>query len=441
MSPSGRLEILVITLGCALLGGIAPAPAQRTEPIVYWPLVTDGHEYRRVAYPEEAGPILVLANTEIVIDARRAPVSYWPITREFLADMPRSTPIADVELEVVDGAGVARAVKPEPYLVWYEDGVGASPAEIVHGEAVAARYDAYVKEARDSAAAMQAYQRVRAEHQALLESWLRMAGERRGENMPKPPPVLDLPAPEPYRAFATEPEQAFVVDLPAGGYTMRLRTSDGTILPDSERRLISFAARRRGIGYVIRQEDRWTQPLVSFAPDEVIYTTGRSDLFFEPVPVAEYERRRFARLFRPQSSETTDPSVTIWVPIAGAEAPDAPLAVWSGGTTATVQPIGFRVVQTPGAARGYTIEEFAPSTGSSLGPDFVAARVAPDGAMRLGLSSSDGAATATSVRPIRVVTPPWEPVLVLPALLPLVLAAGVRAVSYRRRIVRSLAAG
>jgi hypothetical protein len=298
-----------------------------------------------------------------------------------------------------------------------------------------------VKKARDSAAAMQAYHRVRAEHQALLESWLRMAGERRGEDMPKPPPVLDLPAPEPYRAFATEPAQAFVVDLSAGNYTVRLRRPDGTILPGSERRLVSFAPLRQGIGYVIRQGDRWTQPLVSFAPDEVIYTTGGADLFLEPVPVAEYETRRFARLFRPQSAETTDPSLTLWAPIAGAEAPDLPLAVSNGRTSATAPRMGFRVVQTPGAVRGYTIEEFTPGSGSSLAPDFIAARVTPAGAIRLALEGPDGAAAETSERPIRVITPAAEPLLLLPALLPLALAAGVRAASRRRQSARTAVPG
>jgi hypothetical protein len=433
MSWTTRLWIAA-ALGCAcLFGSIAARAQQQTDPIVYWPLVTDGREYRRVAYPAEAGPILVLAGTEIVIDPRRAPVSFWPITREYLADMPRSTPLAGLQLEIVDGSGDVRTVEAEPYLVWYAEGVGASAATLVRGDAVATAYDDYVRKARAALAAMQAYQKVRAEHQALIEAWLRMAGERRGENMPKPPPVLELTPPEPYRAFATEPAEAFVLALPAGIYTIRLRRPDGTMVPDSERRLVSFAPLQQGVGYVIRQEDRWTEPLASFAPDEVIYTTGRSPLYFEPIAVAEYEARRITRLFRPQSAETNDPSLTLWAPIAGAEAPDAPLVLRDGRTTTTVPQTGFRVEQMPGRARGYTIEEFAPKPGASLAPDFVAARVAPEGMMRLGLSGADGAAVEASERRIRVVAPPSEALLFLPALLPLAVAAGVKVVSRRRR--------
>lgn len=73
---------------------------------------------------------------------------------------------------------------------------------------------------------------------------------------------------------------------------------------------------RPPIGYVIRPEDRWTRPITRFAPNETIYTytTGKTDLFFQAVPVVEYEASFFTRLFRPQSVEAVDPSLTVWVP-------------------------------------------------------------------------------------------------------------------------------
>jgi hypothetical protein len=253
--------------------------------------------------------------------------------------------------------------------------------------------------------------------------------------MPKPPPQLELQAPESYRGFATEPAEAFILKLPAGTYTLRLRGADGGIVPASERGLVSFAPLDRGIGYVIRPEDRWTQPLVSFAPDEVIYTTGGTDLFFEPLPVAEYEARRFTRLFRPQSVGTADPSLTVWVPVPAPEGPGWPLALWEGGERiATLPRTGFRVTQTAGALRGYTIEEFSPDPKASQTPDFTAARLSREvGSARLGLANPDGSAVERSERQIRVVTPASEPLLFLPALLPLALAIVVRRAVNRRR--------
>src|SRR5688500_14279931 len=155
----GRMGALLVLLGASLFMAAMAAVTQDREQVVYWPLVTDGGEYRRVAYPEEAGPILVLADTEVVIDPRRAPVSFWPITREYLADMARSTRVADVELLLLDTSGAARTFEPDQYVVWYPEGVGASLAELVRGEAALTLYNDYVAKARASAAEMQAYQR------------------------------------------------------------------------------------------------------------------------------------------------------------------------------------------------------------------------------------------------------------------------------------------
>ena len=423
-------------LAALLFLGVVAAAAQEREQIVYWPLVTDGGDYRRVAYPPQAGPLLVLADTEVVIEARRAPVTYWPITREYLADMARSTEVHGAELEIIGRSGPTAPVRPESYVVWHPEGVGAGPARLVRGNEAVALYEEYLQKARASAEEVQRYQRLVAEHQAMLEAWLRMAGERRGKNMPDPPPPLNLRAPEPYRAYATEPADGFVVSLPAGDYAIRLRAQDGGIVEESERELVSFPALDRGIGYVIRPEDRWTQPLASFAPDETIYTTGGTDLFFEPVAVAEYEAWWFTRLFRPQSVEVTDPSLTVWVPLPGesGEQPGARLSLWNDDRQlASVPPTGFRVVQTPGASRGYTIEEFVARPDASLEPDFTAMRVQTEARVtEVSLLGPQGGELSGSVRRSRAVDPPPKPFLFAPALLPLALGVAVRVASSRR---------
>jgi len=78
------------------------------EQLVWWPLVTDGQEYRRVPYPQAAGSLLVLADFDIVVEARFAPVSYWPITREYLADVSGQPRAVHGAIEIVDGSGRRR---------------------------------------------------------------------------------------------------------------------------------------------------------------------------------------------------------------------------------------------------------------------------------------------------------------------------------------------
>lgn len=431
MIRQARLWTAALPLaGTLLLVGAAPSRAA-DEQLVYWPLVTDGKEYRRVPYPLEAGPLLVLADTEVVLEARRAPVAYWPITGEYLADLSEQPPAVEGRIELVDGSGEVTVVESEPFVVWHPLGVGAGPAELVHGDDAVKFYEGYLHAARAAAWKEQEYQRIVGAHRAAVEAWIKMAAERRGQDMPEPPPELDVEQSEPFLAFASEPLEAAVLSLPEGSYTVRIRGADGDIVPGSERALVSFGPLDRGIGYVLRPENRWTRPVISFAPDEAIYTTGGTDLFFQPVPVVEYDAGRFGRLFRPQSIEAVDSSQTIWTPRDEREWPDgAALALWNEDVMVDVLPrTPYRVAQLAGTSRGYAIEEFVPQDGSPLEPDFYAMRLGQEAEVTRIALLADGAANApvrASAREFRKVTLPPEALLFLPALLPLMVGVALR---------------
>jgi hypothetical protein len=428
-----RLVLLVLASMCSLA---SPCLAQAVEQLVWWPLVTDGQEYRRVPYPQEAGALRILAGSEVVLDARLAPVFYWPITREYLADFSQQPlPVAG-SIEIDDGSGEVSAVEPEPYLLWHPAGVGAGPAQLLHGESALAFYEDYLEDARAAAEREREYQRILGAHQAAVEAWLRLAAERRGQNVPAPPPEFDIEPPQPFHGYASEPSEAAVLSLPAGAYTVRVRGPDGEIVPGSERELVSFGALDRAIGYVLRPEDRWTQPVASFAPDETIYTTGRTDLFLEPVPVVEYDAAAYTRLFRPQSVETADAAPTLWTADLERENADdsAALTLWNGEAVVDTLPwTPYRVAQLAGTSRGYEIKPFA-AEDSALEPDFYAMRVPRDVEVtRIDLVAEDTARNrARTDRELRKVAPSPEGLLFLPALLPLVVGVAIRIGSRRR---------
>jgi hypothetical protein len=407
----------------------AQTPPSGGEQVVYWPLVTDGSDYRRVSYPQEAGPLLVLADTEIVIEARRADVSYWPITREYVANFAGGPQLVEGTLEIVDGSGRPQVFPPETFVVSYPEGVGVGRPEILRGEEAVAYYDEYVRTARAAFDKQKEYQGLVARHQALVEAWLKLAAKR-PKNLPPPPPDLDIKEPEPFLAYATEPRQATVLTLSEGVYTIRIGDTAGRIVPGSERRLVSFAPLNEAVGYVLRPEDRWTQPVVSFAPRDAIYTTGHTDLFFQPVPVAEYEAHRYTRLFQPQSIEAIDPSLTLWVPQpdGGEPAEDRALGLWQdGAVVATLPRTAWRVSQLPGVLRGYEIEEFAAEEHPSLQPDFSAMRMeAGTLADKVALLGLDQVMVQDSARAVRQVNPRPEPFMFLPAFLPLLVGAAAR---------------
>jgi hypothetical protein len=236
---------------------------------------------------------------------------------------------------------------------------------------------------------------------------------------------------------------AAVITLPEGTYTVRIRDAGNHIVAGSERELVSFGALDKGVGYVLRPADRWTRPVVSLAPDEAIYTTGRADLFFQPVPVLKFEARRFTRLFQPQSVEAADASQTVWVPQKEAKgpAPDFALALWDGNTLVDTLPLTpYRVSQIPGVSRGYVIDVFAPQEGDPLQPDFYAMRIGQESAAtRVSLLHGAGRdPVGTSERRIKRVRPLAEAWLFLPALLPLALGVALRAGSRTRRRARGI---
>ena len=429
---------VAVTLVAWLCLTAAPAFAQADRQVVYSPLVTDGTDYRRVSYPLEAGPIVVLADTEVVFEARLATVSYWPISREYLADFSGETETLEGSIEIVAETGETSTLEPEPYVLWYPAGTAEGASELVHGETARAFYEEYVRKARVAAERLKEYQRVVAEHRRLTEAWLQLAAEQGGRDMPPPPPELDVEAPENYPAFATEPQEAFILSLPPGSYEMRLRGEDGNIVPGSGRTLVSFGPLDEGTGYVLRPEDRWTQPVVSFSPNEIIYTTGETDLFFQPVPVIEYPAMLYTRLFRPQSVEATDPSLTLWASADknGSDNEGAALAVWQRDIRGQLLPTTpYRVNQRAGSARGYTIDEFVQDPSVAVQPDFTAMRLEPGRAVtRVGLvRGAEAAPVRASERQVRLIRPPAEPLLFLPALLPLALGLALRAGSGRRR--------
>jgi hypothetical protein len=417
-------------------GAPAIAPAQADEELVYWPFVTDGTEYRRVAYPRAAGTLVVLAGSQVVIEVARANVSYWPITREYLADFSQQPRMEDARIEIEDRSGKTTLVEPELYLVWYPAGVGEGSAEIVRGDRVSAFYEDYVQAARTADQKAREHQRLVAEHHAAVAAWLKIAAERR-ESLPPPPPELHLEEPEPFRAYATKPRRAAVISLPEGTYRIRATGATGEVIPGSERELVSFGPRDEGIGYVVRPEDRWTQPLSSFAPDEAVYTTSRTDLFLQPLPVVEYGARDFARLFRPQSIESPDPSSTVWVPQEDREgaAERYALALRNGTTVLeTLARTPYRVAQRPGTSRGYVVEAFAPERGNRLQPDFFAMRLGQDlPVTQVSVLDRVGGGPAASARSVRRVDPPAEPWLYVPALIPLIVGA-VHATLRRTRL-------
>lgn len=437
MSRSTRLVVAAIVLvavaviGFTRLGSTSPTSTE-SEQFVYYPLVTNGFEYRRVPYPEDVPTIRILAGEPVVFEARQSIVSFWPITREYLADLAKLDRAVTGFAEVVDESGTVTSFKPEPYTLWYPRGLGVEP-QFVSGDEAQPTYDLFVERGTAAFEAERQYQMAVARLQEEIDAWLALAADG-VDPLPDPPGELIDPPPERYLGYATEPALAPVVRLAAGSYTLQWRGDDGQLVPGSERELLVSDSTRTGVSYSIIPYDRWTQPLFTFDPDEAIYLAEDQEVFLSPLRVSRYSEYLYARLFDPQTIEAPDRNVALWVPDeTNPDLSGFSLRVGSRGDSGgTVPWKGYRVFQEANATRGYTIEEF--ESDGPLQPDFNAMWLPIDQSVtEISLIGAEGNEVANSSRNIRRVPAIPRAALYIPALAFVGLAVFVRWYPMRRR--------
>jgi hypothetical protein len=217
-------------------------------------------------------------------------------------------------------------------------------------------------------------------------------------------------------------EEAFILNLPVGEYSIRFLNTDGTIMEGSERKVMVFQKRRsEGTGYEVIPGDKWTRPVESTTPYAVLYVDGSSELYVRPFFEQEYNDLYFEKMQR--NDAKGNPSVMKWVRIQ--QVPQARIAVrLPGGETQAVEEKPYFVEQVKGASLGYKIVPFDPQGAhKDRDPSLRAFQVAlPKGATRVAFSVMDktGALLPGGERQIRVLRPPKAGfVALLLALLPL----------------------
>ena len=78
-------------------------------------------------------------------------------------------------------------------------------------------------------------------------------------------------------------QQAFILNLDPGTYSIRLVNPDGTVMESSEKTVIVHdRSRSNGIGFEVIPGDRWTRPESSVTPSSVLYVDGSADLYLRP---------------------------------------------------------------------------------------------------------------------------------------------------------------
>src|SRR5215212_690777 len=304
--------------------------------------------------PPSADGIFLLSGGTSVISPRYTEIYFWPITNEYRADWSAlNEPVPGV-LEVVKDGRVVAELTPTDYTIHFKQEGTTTTGELFLGQAaVAAEADFRSRQAT--------FQKASSAYQQAEQAWLDAMADinsrqKAGEPVEVPPEPVQ---PEPIGIFSNGLNSGFPIDLEPGQYGIRLRGSDGKIVPESERALKVFAPRRMGVGYTIVPETRWTTPLESSAPNDVIFGAADSALYLEPHLAREYPRRDWSLLQNPQRLSADSGG---WEWVNGEKLGDQQLEInASNGMTDRRSLTPFSVRQEPGSQLGYEVIAVDPS--------------------------------------------------------------------------------
>ena len=433
-----------------LIAALSPAFGQmpvRTENLVYSILAFNGRDYSPTFAREASAAIYLIAGVDNFLTVRKTFVYFWPITGEWRTDADALNVPLGGALEITDGKGRTSRIIPSRYTYFNVRGEYEQNWRVVQ-DAEADRAWAHWAQLLDSYnRAMREYRKRVAKQEDARASLIMRIQKLRNAGKDVTALVEDLSnlrkleAPEPPQEYVVPPaqiQQAFILNLPPGEYSLRLRDLNGKVAEGSEKQLFLHEKRRsKGIGFEVIPGNKWTRPVASTTPAAVLYVDGSSDLYLRPFFEEEYNDLFYAKTIR--NDGRGNRNLMKWeriqqVPRAGIEVSR------SGSGTSKISENPWFVEQAQGSTLGYRIVPYEPH-GAHKGkePGLIAFRVPvgrESGAIGLRVLDSDGNPLPGGTRQIRVIAPPRaEIALPLLALLPLGvmgLVLAVRARRYRR---------
>jgi hypothetical protein len=391
----GGLALLGLCLAPTVADGQTPRKERQT---VYSLIINDGQTYVPTFARRDAKTIYLLAGADQVVSVAQTLVYYWPTTDEYLADWPSlRRPLAG-RLLVRSNAG-ERLFTVQRYSLRLD--ALTETSQLLTGREAETAFQQYNRAADTYLEASERFSKLAADYERAYRDYL----NHPAGTAPEPPAE---PKPPAYRV--TEPQAAFVLNLPAGEYQCTLVDERGRPVPDTAKTLIVFTRRRTGAGYEIIPERKWTASLSSMKPEEAIYVDQDSARFYlNAFQTLEYNEFQYDRLRHLQARASSGASGDRWVWVKGPPHPAGRLELLENGERVAgfgIEP--FRVVQTGGTALGYTIRPFRTDPDfPQLTPNFSAYRIdfrfAPGARYEIRLVGADGAEIANSRRRIVIV--------------------------------------
>lgn len=353
------LPILIILILSLVNPMMTFAQENRVEEFVYGITFFDGYLYGNAVSPSNTDAIYLIANVENVIAPRNTMIYYWPLTNRYLADWESKNQLVSGTLEILDGKKLISTIELNKYLVQYDSENPLDTLKLHVGQDAEAAYNHFKELQAQYQNDMQAYhiaqQVYRDKVSELLESDAAKQGKLTEKDFPNPP----QPVP-PMTLHSQTVAEGFVISLPEGTYYIRMRLPDGSIEPNSEKRLLVFSELEEGSSYNVVPESRWTKPEQSDLVDNAIYTTTGATIYLTPFRQGKYNEYYYRHMEDPQD-QSSRIDRNIWVSFEPLK--NVTLEVVQSKKIIERLPLkGFVVQQLSGSAKGYEVGTFNPET-------------------------------------------------------------------------------
>ena len=350
--------INLFSMGVLCSDSLADLPEFK-EQFVYKMSLFDGKKITETFIPQGEDTIYVLAEENNILSPRVIMVHWWPLSGQYVPGYEKLNEEVPGTLEIVSDGDKIIPKEKEKYVLFYPDTISGDFSEMHVGKEAYnilrkfknplldyyKRYDDYNRKMVEFQSAFIAYA-------DELEKKKRAGVETDPQEIKASMPQMPQP-PEKPDFDITGLRYDFIVNLPEGTYTVRLRAKNGTIVEGSTKKLVAFSRRRAGgVGYEIIPKNRWTKRENSNDSSQTIYVVGENTLYLRGFHEDEYNERYYRKLVNPQSQG----SAKRWIWVHTRPINDVLLSLKSkSGDVKKVAKLPYMVKQVPGPTLGYEI--------------------------------------------------------------------------------------
>lgn len=396
--------------------------------LAYQMITFNGKGYSENFVPTSEKTFSIIADQNNVITPKTVDIAWSDEAGEYMADWDNwEHPAKEVgaKLQVLKDGKIVDTIDKTDVAMYYPNLNDQDQSTLLAGKEATEAFKRYSKAQDEYWDASAKYQ----EEQANYDEAVAELQGTPGAVLPKAPQPPQEPA-----YYVSAPIKAFVINLPKGEYEIKTLDKSGRVIKDSEKTIMTFTARRKGIGYSIKPEAKWTYPENNDDPTSIIYYVGQVELFFNPEQENEYNIKDYTKLLRPNSPFSNNAPKDQWTWVHVNATPKAKLKLYKNGKLDdTIVDRPYIVEQTPGAALGYNIVDFAVRQDKSQEPTFTAHKVVlrDKGVFKLQYVDENGKVDPSGYREARPIKDINSNILFLISIIPFIfglIVAAVRAI-------------